>query len=140
MKPPDRGAYLLVIELKSDCDITIGRLGRFRFRAGYYFYAGSAMRGLAARIARHKRLLKRRYWHIDYLLSHPAARLVSAEPFPSKVREECEISQAVQQLQGMTVPVKGFGSSDCTRGCPAHLAYITRGDLALLAKEIFKVI
>jgi len=126
VKAPDRGAYLLVIHLKADREITIGRLGRFAFRKGFYFYVGSAMRGLTARVARHVRRAKKLRWHIDYLLALPAAQVLAAMPHPSARREECRLNRAVQRLPGATVPVPGFGSSDCKEGCPAHLTYFGR--------------
>lgn len=133
MKPPDRGAYCLLIHLEADREATIGRLGRFHFPRGYYFYVGSALRGLAARIARHRRRVKRLRWHIDYLLALPAAKVCAAIPYPCAdgTREECRINQALQQWPGMTIPVPGFGSSDCTRGCPAHLAYREKCPISL---------
>ncbi|HUT34523.1 MAG TPA: GIY-YIG nuclease family protein [Planctomycetota bacterium] len=126
MRPPDRGAYCLLIHLQADREATVGRLGRFRFPKGYYVYCGSAMRGLAARIARHQRRVKKLRWHIDCLLALPAARFVACVPYPSHRREECAINQQVQRLPGAGIPVHGFGSSDCTRGCPAHLTYFER--------------
>ncbi len=129
MKPADRGAYCLLIRLAADREATIGRLGRFRFPEGYYIYCGSAMRGLAARIARHKRRTKKPRWHIDYLLALPAARVFAAVRHPSNRREECKINRAIQRWPGAVIPVPGFGSSDCTHGCPAHLTYFARPPL-----------
>ena len=126
MKPPDRGAYLLVVRLDVESDATIGRLGRFQLPKGYYVYCGSAMNGLAARIARHQRQAKKLHWHIDYLLALPAARLLAAVPYPSASRRECELSRLVQRQPGATLAVAGFGSSDCTNGCRAHLVHFQK--------------
>ncbi len=133
MRFPDRGAYCLLIHLKADREVTIGRLGRFHFAEGYYLYYGSALRGLAARIARHQRRAKKLHWHIDYLLALPAAQVVAAIPYPSASgeRQECKLNQAMQRWPGMTIPVRGFGSSDCTSGCPAHLTYVEKNPIPL---------
>ena len=141
MKAPDRGAYCLLIHLRAEREVTIGRLGRFHFPEGYYLYYGSAMRGLAARIARHQRRAKKLRWHIDYLLALPAAKVVAAIPYPSASgeREECRLNRAVQQWPGMIVPVPGFGSSDCTSGCPAHLTYIEKSPITLSLRDLLPV-
>jgi Uri superfamily endonuclease len=126
MSGSDRGAYCLLIRLGQASAATIGRLGRFRFPAGYYVYTGSALRNLAARVARHQRQAKRLRWHIDYLLALPAARILGCFPYVAESRQECEINQAVQRMRGAQVPAPGFGSSDCRSGCPAHLTYFRR--------------
>jgi Uri superfamily endonuclease len=123
VKARDSGAYCLLIRLDRAAEATIGRLGRFRFPAGYYVYCGSAARGLGARTARHQRGAKTIHWHIDYLLALPEARLVACVPYPSERRRECEFNGSVQRQRGARVPVPGFGSSDCRAGCPAHLTH-----------------
>jgi len=111
----DRGAYLLVLRLARRRRIDVGRLGALQFDAGYYVYAGSAMRGLTARIARHMRLRKRRRWHIDHLCA--AADGVVALPIRSSRREECAIAAACAAV--LAPGPAGFGCSDCD--CPTHL-------------------
>ena len=125
MSVPDGGAYCLVVQLSREAEAAIGRLGRFRFPAGYYVYCGSAMRSLAARVARHRRQRKTRHWHIDHLLALPDARLAECRAYPSERREECLLNQRIQRRRGASVPVPGFGSSDCRSGCPAHLTHFT---------------
>jgi len=127
MTTTDSGTYFLLIELQAHCEATIGRLGRFVFPRGYYAYCGSARRGLRARLARHRRADKKLHWHIDHLLAQPAARLLLALPLPLRETDECALSQSFQQLPGASVPVRGFGSSDCRKGCPAHLVYLGEG-------------
>ncbi len=112
-----RGAYALILELRTEATVTVGRLGTFVFPAGRYAYVGSAMSGLDARVARHLRAEKRRRWHVDYLLA--AAEVVEVIEFESDVRQECGLSRAVSRLPGASVPVTGFGSSDCR--CRSHL-------------------
>jgi len=123
MSKPDSGAYCLLVHLAHDVVVAVGRLGRFQFAAGYYVYTGSAMRGLAARLTRHQRRDKTLRWHIDYLLAASGARVVECVAYPSPERQECTLNQAVQRKRGARVPIKGFGSSDCQSGCPAHLTY-----------------
>jgi sugar fermentation stimulation protein A len=111
----DRGAYLLVLRLAEPCRIEVGGLGGVDFAAGHYVYVGSAMRGLAARMARHLRLRKRHHWHVDYL----RARADRAEVLAvrSSRREECALAEAVGKV--LAPGPAGFGCSDC--GCATHL-------------------
>ena len=113
----DRGSYLLLLTLRKHKRIDIGRLGRIAFRKGHYVYVGSAMRHLAARVARHLRTRKRLHWHIDYLLQ--AADRVIPLPIRSSLRLECRIARALACT--LASGPKGFGSSDCD--CPTHLFF-----------------
>ena len=63
-----KGSYVLVIEVKDDGEMKVGKLGVIRFNRGYYAYVGSAMNGIDARVGRHMRQDKKKHWHIDYLL------------------------------------------------------------------------
>jgi Uri superfamily endonuclease len=124
-----RGAYILVFRLDEDETLEIGRLGRARFERGVYAYVGSAMGGLDARVARHLREAKRTHWHIDYLLAR--ATVTRVLEFETPRRIECELSGQVSELAGSSMPVRGFGSSDC--GCWSHLhAPGERGEERLL--------
>lgn len=111
----DRGSYIVVLRLKRDRKIAVGGLGEVMFRKGYYLYAGSAMKDLGKRLARHQRLTKKRHWHIDHLRQH--AEFVAGIPIRSSVDRECELAAALAKLSDRQVP--GFGCSDC--GCPSHL-------------------
>lgn len=113
----DGGAYVLLLRLPRKRVIQTGALGELRFEPGWYLYIGSAVRGLDARIARHKRLRKRLHWHIDYL--RRACKEVVALPIRSSRRDECSVAHAIS-CQYHPGPV-GFGSSDC--GCHSHLFY-----------------
>jgi len=118
------GCYHLVIRLRQAVELNIGRLGRFRFPAGWYVYTGSARSGLDARISRHLARHKRLHWHVDYLLAAPGVRIAEIRKFDGYA-EECQLNQAVGRLPGARALVKGFGSSDCRAGCPAHLYYFS---------------
>ncbi len=113
----DCGAYLLLLRLPEPCRIDVGGLGAVDFAAGHYVYVGSAMRGLAARMARHVRLRKQFHWHVDYLRAR--ADRAEALAVRSSRREECALAQAVGALF-QPGPAR-FGSSDCA--CPTHLFY-----------------
>jgi len=120
------GVYQLRIRLRRAATVEVGSLGRCRFAAGWYVYSGSAQNGLAQRVGRHLRRDKRKRWHIDYLLA--AADRVEPFVLPGAGVSECELHR---ELSGGTVPIRGFGSSDCR--CPSHLAYFRhRPDLELL--------
>ncbi len=111
----DAGSYLLLLELRRNRRIEVGRLGRLAFKKGWYIYVGSAMRNLSQRLARHTRRRKRFHWHIDYL--REAAGRIVALPIRSSRREECELAAAVSEL--LPSGPLGFGCSDCA--CPTHL-------------------
>jgi sugar fermentation stimulation protein A len=115
----DKGTYILAMKLDNTTKITIGKLGRFTFPAGHYLYFGSAMNGLHARIARHLRSEKCLHWHIDYLLQQ--ATIIDIWYIESAERLECRLYLEATRLAGASVPVKGFGASDCR--CTSHLLY-----------------
>lgn len=106
--------YQLLIEIGQAVDVVVGRLGRCYFPPGLYIYTGSAKRNLEARIARHLRSEKRLHWHIDYLLAADGVRVAGVRRY---VEGECAINQATPG----TVPVPGFGATDCHRHCGSHL-------------------
>ena len=102
-------------------ELAIGKLGIFSFRRGLYVYVGSARRNPRARIGRHLRTEKTMRWHFDYLRPH--LRIVGVDTFPGD-EGECRLFRRLMEACGGTVPVRGFGSSDC--GCEAHLFYVPR--------------
>jgi sugar fermentation stimulation protein A len=111
----DRGSYIIVLRLPRDRKIEVGALGAVKFRKGFYLYVGSAMKDLTQRLDRHKRLIKNRHWHIDYLREH--AEYIAGIPIRTSVDIECEIAGALSGVAEWQVP--GFGCSDC--GCQTHL-------------------
>lgn len=113
------GTYALVLYLSCARTIRIGRLGTFRFPRGYYIYIGSALNGLDARLARHLRQTKKKFWHIDYLLEH--ARIKQVWTHQGTERWECLWAHAALALPQAQVVVPRFGASDCQ--CPTHLIY-----------------
>ena len=137
----DPGTYALVLHLSRTQTIRIGALGECKFPRGYYVYIGSAMNGLAARIARHlvqnrlairanderdqtamkrwRERKKKMHWHIDYLLEH--ARVTEVMTHQGPERFECVWAQAALALPKAKIILPRFGASDCN--CAAHLIY-----------------
>ncbi len=111
----DRGSYLLVLHLDRPRILSVGGLGRTLFPGGWYVYVGSAMKNLAKRIERHRRIRKRPHWHLDRFRPH--ARFVDALPVRSSERLECALAEAVGKVADWSIP--GFGCSDCR--CGSHL-------------------
>jgi Uri superfamily endonuclease len=132
--PAAAGSYALVVDLAAPLELGVGSLGCRLFPAGRYAYLGSAHGpgGLAARLARHGRQGKVLHWHIDYLTEQaPIVHVVACE---GERPLECDWAQRLCALPGATVPVPGFGSSDCRVGCPAHLIRLP-DDLAISQLE-----
>ena len=111
----DRGSYILILRLPAGRTLNIGRLGGVKFNAGYYLYAGSALKNLTQRLGRHKRENKKLFWHIDYLRAHAEVHL--ALPIRASHPLECELADALKKISDWQVP--NFGCSDCS--CTSHL-------------------
>jgi sugar fermentation stimulation protein A len=114
----EAGVYIAVFYMPKGRTIQIGRLGRFHFRRGLYFYVGSAQRNLSARIERHNRKKKTLRWHIDYLSAK--AEMLGAITIPGPRELECQLAKELINI--FEPPVPGFGASDCR--CGGHLFYV----------------
>ena len=112
---PDGGVYIAVFYLAEAQDISVGKLGRFGFGQGVYFYAGSAQRNLSARLERHSRKSKATRWHIDYLSVR--AEMLGAITVAAPRHRECELAKELAGMFELAAP--GFGASDCR--CGGHL-------------------
>ena len=123
----DKGSYLYLIKIDQPIEIPIGGLGVRGFPAGYYVYVGSAMNGVAKRLARHRLVRKKAHWHIDYLRRH--AHHHHGLPILSTDQMECQLAQALDKLADLRFP--SFGSSDCT--CSSHLFGFFKDPLDLTA-------
>lgn len=112
-----KGCYCLIINLKKDTKIKIGKkLGNIEFKQGYYVYVGSAMNSLIGRIERHLSDEKKMHWHVDYLLKK--AKISAVIYNQSRRKIECDLSKYIStQSEG----IKDFGCSDCE--CESHLYY-----------------
>lgn len=113
-----KGPYALVLHLPENEKLTVGKLGDFPFPTGYYLYFGSALNSLEGRLRRHLARDKKQHWHIDFLTS--VARTVQIWWTVDAERLECSWTQRSLEKCKTSVPIPGFGSSDC-RTCPAHL-------------------
>ena len=117
--PAARGTYVLVLKLENSVTAQAGRLGTAHLEAGWTIYVGSAHGpgGLRARLRRHLRPDKAVHWHIDALTAVAPVSVIWVDTSP--VRLECVWARTLAALPGVTIPLKGFGSSDC--GCESHL-------------------
>lgn len=119
-----KGAYALITQVNKTVNVKIKSLRHAKFEPGVWIYVGSAMgngsTSLENRLNRHFRKEKTIYWHIDYLLDI-GTELVEAIWAESANHVECDIAQAISAHPSYNPGMKGFGSSDCTRGCAAHI-------------------
>ena len=118
---PEPGTYALVCTCRSTRRITVGRLGTMQLRPGMYIYVSSALGpgGVRARIAHHHRKVVSPYWHIDALRRY--VRIDRVLVAYGRRRRECKWAAEFGALPGASIPLPGFGSSDCH--CAAHLFY-----------------
>jgi Uri superfamily endonuclease len=120
------GCYSLIVNLSRKKTIRVGKLGKAVFPAGTYFYTGSAMKGLRARLRRHCNRKKKIHWHIDYLLALPEARIRKIILYPAAPGQECRQNKKIVATPGAAVILKNFGASDCKSGCGSHLLYFAK--------------
>jgi Uri superfamily endonuclease len=122
------GNYTLLIFIKAQKQIAIGRMGTKHFQKGYYAYTGSAFGkgslSLGGRIQRHIRKRKTRRWHIDYLLSNKDVSLKAVVAGVMRQKMECAINRCLRDTFHAQIPLSGFGSSDCKEHCCSHLLYL----------------
>src|SRR5208337_1419018 len=108
------GAYALILFCSQEGPVQIGKLGQLQLRRGFYVYVGSAVGpgGVRARVAHHQKLSPRPHWHIDYLRPHICH---------DRVCREHQWARVISTLRGASIPIAGFGSSDCR--CKTHLFF-----------------
>jgi len=119
----DQGSYLLILNLKRNRKIDVGKLGKVLFRKGFYVYVGSAMANLSKRMERHRHLRKRHHWHIDELRA--VAEFHSVLAIRSSQRLECKVAKGMSEIAEWSVP--RFGSTDCS--CDTHLFGMSKDPL-----------
>jgi len=112
------GTYLLQLANARAADLAVGRLGRMRVEPGYYVYVGSAFGpgGIRARVGHHAKTRGKPHWHIDYLRAVAALQQAWCV---YDFRCEHDWAQRLMQCKGATIPLAGFGASDCN--CTTHL-------------------
>ncbi|MCS7119959.1 MAG: GIY-YIG nuclease family protein [Nitrososphaerota archaeon] len=128
MGPHAKGIYTLIIYISNDCSLKVGRLGERFFMRGYYAYTGSALgRGafsLFGRLRRHMIKNKHMRWHIDHLLSHKDARIVSIVAVQTDQKIECDVNLRLFEMLHASIIVPKFGATDCKLKCRSHLIYL----------------
>lgn len=119
MPERESGTYVIFLRPDRRATVELGRLGTMELVPGVYAYVGSAFGpgGLNARLGRHWRGGENVHWHVDYLrsCSSPEEAWITRDPAP----REHEWAAALASTPGGSLPVRGFGASDCD--CPAHL-------------------
>ena len=132
----EAGTYALFLHLEEELQMRVGVLGPCSFPTGVHVYAGSAMGGLRARLARHVRRDKRVHWHVDRLTTAGGCRVLGAVVFTSPVLRECDIIGSLESIEGIRgvdgaeVRPLRFGASD--HGCRGHLVWM--GEEASIAR------
>lgn len=138
--PAGPGTYIIVLACHTPITLSVGRLGQVVLFPGRYAYIGSARGpgGLRGRLARHVRASKPLRWHIDYLTAAALVIHIYYRALPTPL--ECRWAQVLAGLPGATIPAPGFGSSDCRKGCVAHLVRLPcdfeLAELAALLPEL----
>jgi Uri superfamily endonuclease len=122
--PQAAGTYALLLRLQRATPLALGRFGTMSLYPGLYVYVGSALGpgGIRGRVARHLRETKQMHWHIDILTQ--VCPVESVAWVTGTERFECTWAQALLDLPAARAPISGFGSSDCSGGCPAHLVQL----------------
>ncbi|HUK84779.1 MAG TPA: GIY-YIG nuclease family protein [Candidatus Acidoferrum sp.] len=111
-----KGIYVLIVEISKTITVNIGAFGLLTFPSGLYAYVGSAQNNLELRVKRHLSKQKRLFWHIDYLLSNEAVKMIGAYYKEGDKTKECKIARL---LHKNALSIAGFGCSDCQ--CESHL-------------------
>ena len=111
-----KGTYCLIIQLRDDNVIEIGKKGPINFKMGYYVYVGSALNSLETRLKRHLSKNKKLFWHVDYLLNCSSAEIKEIVFAVNNGKWECMLAS---KISCSGVEIHGFGCSDCK--CDSHL-------------------
>jgi Uri superfamily endonuclease len=125
----DSGLYVVLVDVRRPVQVSWGGHETV-LPKGNYAYAGSARRGLRARVARHFRRQKPRTWHVDQLTTGRHATVMGAVLLPNTQLTECGLNMTVGWLVAGSTPAPRFGASDCRAGCPAHLWKCTNANAA----------
>ena len=116
------GTYALVLRCSRRLEIPVGRLGTLADAAGLLRVRRQCVRagrigGTLGGMPKAKRQLR---WHIDYLAAVDRSNEVWYTA--DKTTGNAGGPRFSKQLPGATVPLAGFGSSDCR--CRSHLCYL----------------
>jgi len=121
--PDSCGVYVLFLTCVSERNVKVGRFGVLKTKPGVYAYVGSAYGagGIASRVGRHMKTAKKCRWHIDYIRRY--MKFLSVWVTAEEREAEHDIARRFIE-HGASVPMPGFGSSDC--GCLSHLFHLER--------------
>jgi Uri superfamily endonuclease len=113
-----KGTYVLILYLSKDENLNIGKLGHFSFESGFYAYIGSAFGpgGIDARLKHHLNPSRNPNWHIDYFKA--VAEVKEIWFIEGERYFEHLLANILQEMEGVSVPVKNFGATDCH--CETH--------------------
>jgi len=124
---PQKGVYTLVISLQAKTSLRIKGRKCSILQRGYYAYTGSALgegaSSIRKRVERHLKRRKNKHWHIDYLLADSKAKVEAVIAAQTSINQECRVNRLIQAIKGTTIPIAGFGASDCKHSCRSHLVY-----------------
>lgn len=115
------GTYALIMEAETGRNIRIGKHGNLQLKPGFYTYIGSAFGpgGIPARTSHHKKIQHSPRWHIDYLRKYAGLTEIWYS-FDIQKREH-QWAGLLEKQSSITLPMSGFGSSDCD--CTSHLFF-----------------
>ncbi|GAB6098386.1 GIY-YIG nuclease family protein [Halanaerocella petrolearia] len=115
------GTYILLLKATKEEKVQVGSFGPLDMKKGYYVYVGSALGpgGVQSRVNRHAKKDKKLHWHIDYLRA--TTDLLEVWYTYSQNRYEHKWAKVLQSLPKVSIPLPGFGASDCN--CRAHLFF-----------------
>jgi Uri superfamily endonuclease len=115
------GTYILLLYLPETAMFRVGRLGHSNWLHGYYLYVGSTWGpgGLSSRLRRHWAAAISNHWHIDYFRQKTQLQEIWFQA--GGTRSEHTWAKAIGQFMGGVIPMKGFGSSDCSAW---HISFI----------------
>jgi Uri superfamily endonuclease len=114
-----KGIYVLILRIKKEKTINVGKIGQFVFKPAYYAYVGSAMSGMQ-RLKRHLKNLKKgsvknKHWHIDFIIPY----CKSIGWFFAECSHSAKEENLAILLSEKLDYVEGFGASDSS--APSHL-------------------
>ncbi len=113
------GTYILILKLPQNRTLKVGKLGKFTFEQGTYFYVGRAKGGFGKRVIRYFKKRINKKWHIDYLLEY--ANPLGIFFFDEFYGEE----DIAKKMEALYLPViRGFGATDTHS--KTHLFYKKR--------------
>lgn len=138
--PASAGTYALHLYLSDTQDIAHAHFGSITLTRGWYVYFGSAFGpgGIRARVSRHLRQNSKLHWHIDWLLPHAHIRGIWHNTSP--IHYECAWCHIIARMSFASIPVVGFGSSDCKDSCKSHLVAIGQSPHALAITRALRTV